>query len=117
MAKFFFSVALLVAMVTISVGQGKAEQKFRDVQCWREIQQIPQDACRQVVDWQLSGGLVLETTRSVAMALPAAPRHQPRVPLRQHPPYPYGEGLRPVPGKVTHQERCHWETAEQQWRQ
>ncbi|GJM88975.1 hypothetical protein PR202_ga05564 [Eleusine coracana subsp. coracana] len=54
MAKFFFAV-FLAGMVAVSSAQSESTQRFRDMQCQLEVQQIPLDACRQLLDRQLSG--------------------------------------------------------------
>jgi hypothetical protein len=48
----------LVALVAVAVGQGEVErQRLKDLQCWQEVQESPLDACRQVLDRQLTGGM------------------------------------------------------------
>lgn len=45
------------ALVAVAVCQGEVErQRLRDLQCWQEVQESPLDACRQVLDRQLTGG-------------------------------------------------------------
>ena len=52
----FFAAALMAAMVAISGAQlSESEMRFRDRQCQREVQDSPLDACRQVLDRQLTG--------------------------------------------------------------
>ncbi|KAL5202939.1 hypothetical protein ABZP36_013891 [Zizania latifolia] len=60
MAKVVFFAALLAALVAVSVAQtqlGESEQmmRFRDRQCLQEVQESSLDACRQVLDRQLTG--------------------------------------------------------------
>ncbi|CAD6271686.1 unnamed protein product [Miscanthus lutarioriparius] len=48
----------LAALVAVAVGQGEVErQRLKDLQCWQEVQESPLDACRQVLDRQLTGGM------------------------------------------------------------
>ncbi|XP_066361999.1 19 kDa globulin-like [Miscanthus floridulus] len=48
----------LAALVAVAVGQGEVErQRLKDLQCWQEVQESPLDACRQVLDRQLTGGI------------------------------------------------------------
>lgn len=54
MAKFFFAVVLAVT-VAISFAQSECPQSFKEMLCQREVQQMPLDACRQLLDRQLSG--------------------------------------------------------------
>ncbi|KAG8068102.1 hypothetical protein GUJ93_ZPchr0005g15063 [Zizania palustris] len=60
MAKVVFFAALLAALVAVSVAQaqlGESERmmRFRDMQCLQEVQESSLDACRQVLDRQLTG--------------------------------------------------------------
>ncbi|KAF0923356.1 hypothetical protein E2562_006266 [Oryza meyeriana var. granulata] len=56
MAKVVFFAALLAALVAVSAAQlSESEMRFRDRQCLREVQDSPLDACRQVLDRQLTG--------------------------------------------------------------
>ncbi|WVZ99109.1 hypothetical protein U9M48_044456 [Paspalum notatum var. saurae] len=59
MAKLVAAAALCVAaLVAVAVGQGEAErQRLRDLRCWPEVQENPLEACRQVLDRQLTGGM------------------------------------------------------------
>jgi hypothetical protein len=56
MAKFFFAV-LLTAMVAVSLSQlelDECAQRFRDLQCQPEVQQMQLHACWQLLDRELS---------------------------------------------------------------
>ncbi|KAL5229467.1 hypothetical protein ABZP36_028243 [Zizania latifolia] len=60
--KVVFFAALLAALVAVSVAQaqlgvGDSDEmmRFRDRQCLHEVQEKPLDACRQVLDMQLTG--------------------------------------------------------------
>uniref|UniRef100_A0A0D9WI94 Bifunctional inhibitor/plant lipid transfer protein/seed storage helical domain-containing protein n=1 Tax=Leersia perrieri TaxID=77586 RepID=A0A0D9WI94_9ORYZ len=57
MAKVVFLAALVAAMVAVTVAQvGESEMsRYRDRQCMREVQDSPLDACRQVMERQLTG--------------------------------------------------------------
>jgi hypothetical protein len=58
MAKFFFAVVLLTAMVAVSLSQlelDECAQRFQDLQCQPEVQQMPLHACWQLLDRELSG--------------------------------------------------------------
>ncbi|KAJ1263517.1 hypothetical protein BS78_09G191300 [Paspalum vaginatum] len=59
MAKLVAVAALCVAaLVAVAVGQGEVErQRLRDLRCWAEVQENPLEACRQVLDRQLTGGM------------------------------------------------------------
>ncbi|XP_062181439.1 19 kDa globulin-like [Phragmites australis] len=59
MAKFVVvAVVCLAALMAVAVGQGEAEQqRLRDMQCRQEVQESPLDACRQVLDRQLTGSM------------------------------------------------------------
>ncbi|KAF8719358.1 hypothetical protein HU200_024066 [Digitaria exilis] len=47
----------LAALVAVATGQGEVErQRLRDLRCEREVEVFPLDACRQVLDRQLTGG-------------------------------------------------------------
>uniref|UniRef100_J3M8K1 Bifunctional inhibitor/plant lipid transfer protein/seed storage helical domain-containing protein n=1 Tax=Oryza brachyantha TaxID=4533 RepID=J3M8K1_ORYBR len=55
MAKVVFLAALLAALVAVSAAQlSESEMRFRDRQCMREVQDSPLDACRQVLDRQVT---------------------------------------------------------------
>jgi hypothetical protein len=59
MTKFVAIAAVcLAAILAVAVGQGEAEEQrtLRDMQCLREVQENPLDACRQVLQHQLTGG-------------------------------------------------------------
>jgi hypothetical protein len=59
MAKFVaIATVCLAAILAVAVGQaGEAEEQrtLRDMQCLREVQENPLDACRQVLQRQLTG--------------------------------------------------------------
>jgi len=58
MAKIAAAALCLAALVAVAVGQGEVErQRLKDLQCWQEVQESPLDACRQVLDRQLAGGM------------------------------------------------------------
>ncbi|OEL25633.1 19 kDa globulin [Dichanthelium oligosanthes] len=61
MAKFVTVAAAalcLAALVAVAVGQSEFErQRLRDLRCQREVEESPLDACRQVLDRQLTGGM------------------------------------------------------------
>lgn len=57
MAKFVAIAAVcLAAILAVAAGQGETEQEMlKDMQCVREVQESPLDACRQVLHRQLTG--------------------------------------------------------------
>lgn len=59
MAKFVAAAALcLAALTAVAVAQGGFErQRLRDLRCYREVEESPLEACRQVLDRQLTGGM------------------------------------------------------------
>ncbi|KAL6839304.1 hypothetical protein ACP4OV_030976 [Aristida adscensionis] len=61
MARFVVAVAAvclaaLVAVAVAQVGEEPEQQRLRDAQCRREVQESPLDACRQVMHRQLTAG-------------------------------------------------------------
>ncbi|CAN6337180.1 unnamed protein product [Urochloa humidicola] len=57
MAKLIAAALCLAALVAVAAGQSAYErQRLRDLRCQREVEESPLEACRQVLDRQLTGG-------------------------------------------------------------
>ncbi|CAN6327729.1 unnamed protein product [Urochloa humidicola] len=58
MAKLVAAALCLAALLAVAAGQSAYErQRLRDLRCQREVEESPLEACRQVLDRQLTGGM------------------------------------------------------------